>query len=405
MSEAWDRAVVEGWRNRSFVVGLVAIAVCVVGAYFNWAEFFPAYLFAYLFVLGLALGSLALVMIQHLTGGAWTMLVRHIAEAQMKTLPLLALLFVPIVFGLTDIYQWASRPSEKIEAPRTFWQSYLEPRFFCWRAVAYFAVWLLLVWLLNSWSRKHDRSGEVRIAWKLYKLSGPGLVLFGIALHFAAIDWLMSLQTGFTSTIFGPLLFSSQLLSAYALTVLVFCGIATRAEFEPVLSKKAMNDLGSLLFTLLVLWAYMVWFQFMLVWIAHLPDETIWYAVRSRGAWPWLVWFLLIFQFVIPFFLLLLRTVKEDRRSLAAVAGLILAMQVLFMYYLVIPVFEAASIAQHWIDVVMPIGVGGIWLACFLRQIMQQPLLPSHDLNYSHAIHLHELDRAKLAREEALAHA
>jgi hypothetical protein len=344
-------------------------------------------------------------MIQQLTGGAWTMLVRRIFEAQMKSLPLLALLFVPIACGLPQIYLWATHPAEKANTARTFWQSYLEPGFFCWRAVAYFATWLLLAWLLSVWSCKQDRTGDVRFAWKSYKLSGPGLVLVGVSLHFASIDWLMSLQTDFTSTIFGPLLFSSQLLSAYALTVLVFCSLAVRTEFAPVLSKKVLNDLGSLLFTLLVLWAYMVWFQFMLVWIADLPHGTTWYAIRSRNSWPSLVWFLLIFQFIIPFMLLLLRKVKEDRRSLASVAGLILAMQILFMYYQVMPVFEAASIARHWIDVVMPVGVGGVWLACFLWQITRQPFLPNHDLNYPHAVHLRELDQAESAREEALAHA
>ena len=405
MSNAWDKAVVDRWRNRSFAVGLVAIAICCVGAFFNWAEFFPAYLFAYLFVLGLALGSLALVMIQNLTGGVWTLLVRRIFEAQMKTLPLLAILFVPIAFGLPHLYQWANRPAEKTGAPRTFWQAYLEPEHFYWRAAAYFFVWLMLAWFFSTWSRKQDRTGEVGLAWKAYKLSGFGLVLFGVALHFASIDWLMSLQTDFTSTIFGPLLFSSQLLSAFALTVVVFCGLAGRSDFEPVLSKKALNDLGSLLFTFVVLWAYMVWFQYMLVWIADLPHGTTWYLVRSRSAWPWLVWLLLIFQFIVPFGLLLIRRVKEDRRSMGAVAGLILAMQVLFMYFQVIPVFETSSIFQHWIDVVMPIGVGGIWLGSFLWLMMRQPLLPNNDLNYAHAVHLRELDLAEIAREETLAHA
>jgi hypothetical protein len=389
-------------QRLSLLAGAVALAVCGTGAVYAPAQFFRAYLTPYLFFQGITLGSLALVMIYHLTGGAWGLLVRRIVEAQMKTLPLVVLLFLPIAFGLPYIYPWAeSAPAGPHNAVQRW---YLDPHFFYLRAVAYFAVWLALVYFLSAWSRRQDETGEVRTAWKCYKLSGFGLVMFGITLHFAAVDWIMSLDPKFTSTIFGPLVFSGQLLSALAVAVFAFGWAVDRTELARLNSTGARNDLGSLLFTLLVLWAYMVWFQYMLVWIGDKPHESGWYLARSVGGWTWMAWFLLAFHFVVPFFLLLLRSVKRNRAVLSSVALLLAVMQYLFLYYQVAPTFTAASIGQHWMDFIMPFGIGGIWLADFLWLIRRMPLVPAHDRNEQQAIFLRQLDAAEAAQEEALTH-
>lgn len=389
----------------SLVVGGITSIVCIFGGVVSPLQFFHAYLFAYLFFLGMSLGSLALVMIYHLTGGAWGLLVRRIAEAQMKTLPLMALLFAPIGFGVRYIYGWANLSPPATDEYRTLQERYLQPEMFGWRAVGYFFVWLVLAFLLSAWSRKQDESNDAATAWKCYKLSGFGALAFGIMLHFAAVDWIMSLDSKFTSTIFGPLVFTGQLLSAYAACVAVFCWLARRPEYEHIVSTKAINDLGSLLFTLLILWAYMVWFQFMLIWIADLPRGTTWYLVRLHGGWNWLVLALLLFHFIIPFFMLLLRAVKRNPMLLGSVATLILITQLIFMYLQIIPAFPTSGPLDHWMDAIAPLGVGGIWLGCFLLMLRRRPLLPRYDLNFAQAILLHKLDEEDAARMETLAHA
>lgn len=397
------RAAVEGVQRRSLVVGLIASAVCAISAFTNTTQFFRAYAYVYFFLLGLPLGCLVLVMIYHLTGGVWGLLIRRIAEAQMKTLPLMAVLFVPMCFGLPYIYLWAQPGVETAEKHQVLQERYLDVSYFCWRAAGYFLIWLVLMFFLSLWSRRQDESDDVRIAWKCTQLSGPGLVIFGLTLHFAAVDWLMSLQTEFRSTIFGPLVFAGQLLSAFALSLVVYCWIFSRPEYEPVLSGKANDDLGSLFFTFLVLWSYMLWFQFMLIWIADLPGETVWYLARFRNGWSWLAVFLVLFHFVLPLFLLLLRAVKRSSRALGSVAAGILLVHLLYIYLQIMPVYSSATVWQHWVDFVMPLAMGGIWTSWFLWMLGRRPMLPVYDLNYSSALHLHETELEEEARTE-LAH-
>lgn len=391
------------WPKRSVIIAMVALVICIVGAFFSPAQFFRAYYAAYLFFLGFPLGSLAIVMIYHLTGGAWGYLIRRIAEAQMRTLPLTAILFIPIVIGMKHIYQWANVETTG-GAQSAVQELFLKPWFFVLRTIIYFAVWLVLTYFFSAWSKEQDRKGYLRAEWKASNLAGPGLFIFGLTFHFAAIDWVMSLQTSFTSTIFGPMVFTGQLLSAFALCVLVFCILLVKPAYRHVISPKVMNDLGSLLFTFLILWAYMVWFQFMLIWMANLPRGAIFYVTRSEAVSSWVVVLLVLFHFVIPFFLLLLKTVKRNRRWLGGVAGLLLLMQLLYVYYQTLPIFHAPGISQHWMDFFTPLAIGGLWLGCFLWLLQLRPILPLNDLNSEEAEHLRRLDDEEHAREEALAH-
>jgi hypothetical protein len=398
-----EQAAMNSWRWGALAVGVVVVVVCLIGAYFAPAEFFRAYLFSYLFLLGLALGSLVLVMIHHLTGGVWGLLIRRILEAQMQTLPLLLVLFVPIGLGMSYVYPWAN-PAEEAVASLSWLQArYLTPTLFFARTIGYFVVWLGLAIFLSSWSRQQDRSDDPRIPWKCVQLSGPGLVLYGVTWHFAATDWIMSLQPEFTSTIFAPLVCSSQVLAAFGWALLIFRPCGASPAFNRLISRKATNDLGSLLFTLLVLWAYLAWFQFMLIWMANLPGGALWYVVRRWEGHDWLAGMLFVF-FWILFFVLLFRAVKQNRRLLGIVGALATFVQCWFMYYLVRPAFPASSLLEHWPDVLVPVGLGALWLSCFLWLLQRRPLLPRHDLNYDQALHLREREEEEAAREEALAH-
>lgn len=272
-------------QRRSLIVGLAVLAVCVLGAFVSPAQFFRAYLAAYQFYLGIALGAWVIVMIHHLTGGAWGFFIQRILEAGMRTLPYLALLFIPVACGMSWLYLWTDPAEVAADKQLQHRQIYLNAPFFCGRAALFFLLWIVVALLLDYWSRRHDETGDERYARWQANLSGPGLILFGISMTFAAVDWIMSLEPTFRSTIFGPLVATGQVLSAHAVALIALAWLAPRSDFGPLLSPKVLSDLGNLLFTFLVVWAYMVWFQFMLIWMANLPHEAAWYLARSQGGW------------------------------------------------------------------------------------------------------------------------
>jgi hypothetical protein len=399
-----ERAGPERVRNWSLVVGVGALVACVVGAFFSPEQFFRSYLASYLFYQGLGLGCLAILMLFYLTGGAWGFLIRRLLEAGTRTLPLLALLFIPVGLGARYLFLWARPEAVAQDASLQRQQIYLNLPFWWGRAVLFFAIFLALAYFLNAWSRREDETGDRRYARWLENLSGPGLVAYGICMHFGAVDWVMSLQPAFHSSIFGPVVVSGQVLSALAMVLVALGWAARRPPLDGALSVEVLGDLGNLLLTFLIVWAYMVFFQFMLIWIANLPYEVIWYTGRSHGGWEWVAWALFLLHFAVPFFLLLQRVVKRNPVSLACVAGLVLFMQLVFSDYQVLPAFPGTTIAEHWMDFVMPLGLGGVWLAYFLWELRRRPLLPVHDLNQEHALSLRREDLERAEREAVLNH-
>jgi hypothetical protein len=392
------------WQRRSLGVGVAALVLGAVAAPFGPAAFFRAYLATWLFFLGIPLGSMALLMAYHLTGGSWGLMIRRILEAAMKTLPLVALLFLPIAWGIGYLYPWA-QPELVAESPKLQYQQiFMNPPLFWIRAAVYFAVWIATASVLSYWSRKEDHSASPRLAWKTLKFSGFGAVLYGVSLHFAMIDWGMSLTPEFHSTIWGPTFATSQLLSAFSFAMIVLACLIQKPPLAEVASLKVRNDLGSLLLTLLILWAYMAWFQFMLVWIANLPVDVVWYLPRTSIGWKAAAWALFAVNFVVPFLLLLMRPVKRNSRTVAWIAGLILLMQLVFTYYQIMPGMSADGMGAFGMALLIPVGIGGLWLANFLRHLQRQPLLPPNDANRAAALHLRRLDEEEAAREEALAY-
>ncbi|HVX64548.1 MAG TPA: hypothetical protein VHC19_28255 [Pirellulales bacterium] len=386
------------------LIGAGVFAVCAVGGWFDPQQFFRAYLATYQFYLGLGLGSLVLLMIYALTGGAWGFLLRPMLESSVRTLPLLAVGFLPIAFGLAYIYPWMHsdllETSEKLQKQ----QGYLNESFFLVRAAVYFAVWLVPGWLLVRWLRLHRQSGEHRYWFRCLNLAGPGLVLYGLAIHFASIDWVMSLQSDFHSTIFGPLTAAGHVLSAFALAVCALPAMSRRPTLDAVLSPKALNDMGNLLLSFVVIWMYMEWFQFMLVWIANVQVDVVWYGPRMRNGWQWVFWALVLLHFAVPFGALLLRRVKQNLAAMRTVAVLVLAMHLVFSYYQVLPAYGADSLRRHWMDFLLPIGWGCIWGALFAYRLRGADALAQHDPNAHEALHLRELDEEEAQWDKQLQH-
>ena len=392
------------WEKACFGAGCLAGLVCVLGAVFgSSAEFFRAYLAAYMFCLGIALGGMAILMLSHLTGGAWAYLIRRILEAQMSTLPLLALLFIPVAFGLNDLYLWARPELVATDAKLQQQQFYLNKTFFLERAVVYFVVWLAIALALTARSRRQERTGDPNSLWKLMRLGEVGLVIFGTSMHFAAFDWLEMLQPSYHSTIFPFLVVSSQLFSAQAFAIVVLISISLQKGAAEVISTRVLIDLGNILLAFLIICAYMLWFQFMLGWIANQPADALWFLPRVAGGWQAVAWALFLFQFGIPLFLLLMRAVKSHPGALVRLAAAVLLMQLVFVFYLVIPAFQAPSLTQHWMEFLTPIAVGGIWMGYFLDRFRRRPVLAPNDPNCEAALHLRHLDQEDVEREHALA--
>ena len=360
-------------------IGIAGIAVCGIGAIFNPVQFFRSYLIGYLLWLGVALGCLAILMLYHMVGGRWGFLIRRILEAATRTFPLLAVLFLPIVFGARELFPWANREAVRADPVLVAKAPYLNLPFFVIRAAILFGVWIALSALLNRWSAEQDETDDPALGIRLQRLSAPGLILYAATTFFASVDWLMSLAPHWYSSIFGMAFMVGHGLSAMALVILAVRFLANSEPFSRVTSRFVFRDLGNLQFMFLMLWGYMTFSQLIIVWSGNLPEEISWYLPRLHSSWKFMSLFILLSYFGAPFLLLLSRRVKEDIRFLSRVAGWVLAMRVLDLIWLIEPIFHPAGISLSVLDFAAPVGIGGVWTAVFLWQLERRPLLAIHD--------------------------
>jgi hypothetical protein len=365
---------------RALIVGIVFIVLLLVGAFVNRAQFSRSYLIGVLLWTGVALGSLALLMLQHLTGGAWGLVIRRVLEAATRTLPLMLILFVPIALTMNQLYPWTDQEKmEKSAALLSKSKHYLNPSFFLERAAIYFGIWLLLAYLLNKWSREQDRTAEPRFTRRMKMLSGPGLGLFVLTTTFASIDWVMSLDPEWSSTMFGLLFVASWALSAMAFVIATMSLLANREPMVSVVRPSHFHDLGKLLLALVMLWAYFAFSQYLIIWSGNLPEETTWYLRRIRGGWGAIAIAVIVLHFALPFLLLLSRDLKRNAHKLAMLAAFLLVMRLVDLFWLIEPEFNPAHFHLSWMDVVAPLGIGGIWLGVFSWQLQKRPLMPLND--------------------------
>lgn len=363
----------------ALLVGAAGLAACALGASFSPAQFFQSYLFAYLFWLGIALGSLGVTMLYHLVGGAWGFVVRRPQEAAAMTLPLLALLFVPLLFGLRDLYLWA-RPEVVAGDPLLQHKSpYLNVPFFMVRTAVYFAIWIAIAYLLNRWSLAQDRTDDPALARRMRDVSRFGLVLYFLAVTFAFIDWVMSIEPHWFSTIYGLIYVAGQGIAGFSFGIIAAGLLSSRTSIGEVVTPARFNDLGNLLLAFVMFWAYVTLSQYLLIWSGNLPEEVVWYVRRSQGGWTWVIVFVIAFQFALPFLLLLARRTKSTVRVLAALATVIILVHLVDLFWLVTPPFRQAGVSIHWLDLAAPVGIGGVWVAAFVWLLKRKSLLPLHD--------------------------
>jgi hypothetical protein len=368
-------------QRAGFVSGGVFLLALAVGFILDREQFFRSYLLGWLFWLGVAVGCLGLAMLNQLTGGLWGLVPRRVHEAAARTIPTMALLFVPVLLGLGSLYVWSRPEVVETDAVIRTKIAYLNVPFFVARSVLYFAVWSGLALVVSRWSRQQDEEADPGRGGRLRGISGVGLVALSGTTSFASIDWGMSLAPHWFSTMYGVLFIVGWTLSALSFTILLMAGLAKEPPMSEALGPGTVQDLGKLLLTFTMLWAYVNFSQFLIIWSGNVSEETPFYVQRLRGGWGVVAVALLLFHFALPFALLLSRPLKRSARSLAVVAGLMLVMQLVDLYWLIAPDLLThghghAALSLHWMDLAAVLGLGGLWLFLFARQVQTRPVLP-----------------------------
>jgi len=383
--------------NRLQSVGIGVGGAAVVVALYGWmkspAEFYQAYIFSYMLVLGLTLGSLGLLMLQHLTGGIWGMVIRRPLEAASKNLFLVLVLFLPVLAGMKYLYSGNGEETGWLNAPKTgehalsvFQQSYLTTGGFITRAVLYFAIWLALMFFCLTWSKQQDTGQDAEgLKQKMKRLAAPGIILYILAMSFAAIDWVMSISPRWSSTIYGFIFVGGQAIASMAMMIAVVVLLSGSEPMNKVINKRHLHDLGKLLFAFNMLWAYFAFSQLLIIWSGNLPEEISFYRARLSGQWGVVAVVDLVFNFAIPFLLLLSRDLKRTASAVSKVALWMVFMRLVDLYWMAKPEFTQSAVPT-WLDVVVPVALIGLWVGMFAMQLKQRPLLPLGDPRLSEVL-------------------
>jgi hypothetical protein len=382
-------------QQSALIAGMIGVVLSAVGYFRNPADFLHSYLLAFVFVLGLSLGSLGLLMLQHLTGGHWGIIIRRPLESATRALPLVAILFLPILFGMKYLYTaWLNAPTTGEGRLSDFQQSYLVSGGllgFKGRAVIYFAVWLVLMFFFNRWSLEQDVNREDRSLRRRLKMAaGPGIILYVFGMSFAAIDWVMSLSPHWASTIYGFLFVAGQLISSMSLMIAVIVLLARAKPFDSIFQSRHLHDLGKLLLAFVMLWAYFSFSQLLIIWSGNQPEEISFYRPRLSGGWGVVAVMVLILHFFVPFFLLLSRDLKRSPKLLTRVAVWMIVVRLVDLFWVIRPNFAPANAMPSIWDLATVVALVGLWIGVFAWQLKQRPLLPLGDPKLEEAIEQHE---------------
>jgi hypothetical protein len=377
MSTSFNPPETGTFRQRALIAGGVLLLVLVAMAFVDRRQFFPAYLIGWTFWTGISVGSLALLMLQHMTGGGWGFVIRRVLEAATRLLPIMAVLFIPVIIGAHSLYPWTDHEVLEHDAVVAFKTPYLNLTFFTIRAVVYFGVWIALAYFLNRWSLEQDRTADNRYTKKMRVLSGPGMIALIFTVTFASVDWYMSLEPEWFSTIYGFIFVASWALSALAFVIAMLAMLTREEPLSHVVKPLHFHDLGKLLLALVMLWAYFAFSQYLIIWSGNLPEEIGYYLERTHGLWGALIILIGLLHFAAPFLFLLSRDLKRNPRRLALVALLILAMRMVDLLWMLVPAFKEHN--WIWLAVIALLGFGGLWLGLFAWQLSKRAVVPIND--------------------------
>lgn len=371
-------------QQRSLVIGLVFLAVAAIAAVVGHTptQFFRSYLLGYVWWLGLSLGCLAVLMMQYLAGGLWGFVIRRPLEAATRTLPLLAVMFVPLIAGIPYLYIWDHRELVEHDPHLRHQLQYLHAPWFITRAVIYFAAWVLVAYLLSRWSAAQDQTSDPRFRRRLPRLSGPGMVIYGFTVSLAAIDWLMSLSPHWGSTVYPLILIAGEILAGLSFSAAMLALLARYEPMSSILQEKHLHSLGKMMLAFVMLWAYCSYSQLVITWAGNEPSEIAWYLPRTHTGWKYVALALVVLHFAVPFALLLSRDLKRNARRLARVAVLLVLMRYVDLLFWIapnpLPGFPH-GLPFQWLDIVVPVGIGGIWMAAFVWSLRRRPLVALND--------------------------
>jgi hypothetical protein len=370
------------WQQRSLLIGIAGALLSTAWFLTDRDQFLRSYLFAYVYWTGMALGCLGILLLHHTVGGKWGMVIRRLCEAGARTLPYMAILFLPILLALPVLYVWA-RPEALQDANIRSKAAYLNVSFFIARTIFYFAVWTLYAVLLSKWSKQQDAAGDAgmidRLIRKMRALSAPGLVVFTFTATFAFVDWIMSLEPRWFSTIYGAMFLMGEVLEAFAFVIALVIVLSRLQPLRDHVTSQHLHDLGNMMFTFTILWAYTAFSQYLIIWAGNLPDEIPWYVRRLGQGWGGIALFVVIFHFCLPFLLLLQRNIKRNADRLFKLSLMMLVVRLVDVYWVVEPSFYDNRIRIYWTDFITPVAVGGLWLALFFWQLRSMPLAPVND--------------------------
>ena len=377
-------------RVRSLVIGGLALVFAIVGGALQRdpVQFHRSYLLAWEMWNNVSLGCLAILMMQHLTGGRWAFVIRRPLEAATRLFPLTAILGIPVLLGVSHLYPWANQAMRSHDEHLSH-SVYLTTSGFVYRYIVYFFAWITLAWFMNKYSARQDTLDNRLAKQRLENAAGPGLVIYVLTATFSSIDWLMSLTPHWSSTIYGFLLIAGQGLIAIAFMILVLVILQKYPPMNGILQPRYFHDLGKLLLTFVMLWAYFSFSQLLLVWSGNLPEEISWYLHRLAGGWKFVDLALILFHFALPFVLLLSRDLKRSARPLALLAGFMIVMRFVDLFWLVAPnplPGKPNGTSLSWLDIVLTIGIGGIWMGAYFWQLSKRPLVPLYDPTYEEVV-------------------
>jgi hypothetical protein len=395
-------AFIDRMRSRSLVVGIVFVVLALALALGRqqWDLFLRSWLMSFMFWLGLTTGSLALLMLQYVSGGNWGRLGRRIWEAAAGNWWLMFIFWLPIAFGIKHLYKWATIPSDPVDKAAFLKHLgpdkvhyYLNIPGFWIRGVIYFVGWALLYTILKRWSVREE-AGNTTPAQSVFiqNLSGFGIVFFGLSITFASIDWTMSLYPEWWSTVWGMLFMVGQVLTTFCFTIWLFTRLSAVEPVSRIFKIEYLHDFGKLMFAFVVLWAYLSFSQWIIMWSGNLLSEIRWYVMRLQNGWQYFGTILIFVHFVFPFALLLSRNTKRSRNRIVAICFLVLFMRMVDLFWLTAPNFYPGGVTGglekfHLLDaamyVICPIAMGGIWLFFFYQRLSQRSLMPVNDPEFA----------------------
>ncbi|MBI3682819.1 MAG: hypothetical protein HY235_20800 [Acidobacteria bacterium] len=371
-------------QTRAFMVGVIGVAALGAGLVSNSEQFYRSYLMGFVYWMGVALGSLGLLMLHHMVGGNWGVAIRRGLEAGTRTLPLMVLLAIPVFLGAHSLYEWTHADVVENDPVLRHKSLYLNMTGFTLRAVFYFLIWFGLSTLLNRYSKAQESEGYWAVRPRLQRVSAPGLILHCLTVTFFAVDFVMSVEPHWFSTIYGAIFIAGQVLSTFAFMVVLMRSLTLREPMKNAVSAQTFHDLGNLMFAFNMFWAYVSFSQLLIIWSANFPEETIWYLKRTKGGWEYVGLSLFVFHFSLIFLLLLIRKFKRQPAILSKIAVWVILMRLVDLFWIIQPAFShgsqggvpAPQFHVHWLDIVAPVAIGGLWVAFFAFQLKKRPLDP-----------------------------